>query len=618
MSNKNPDIIRSIEVKYFRSINTARIRSCSKFNIITGPNDVGKSNLLRALNLFFNESNTAGEDIDFEEEFSQKRLEQVRKESVKGKQFIQVSIEFNRGPFFLQSLPERFKVTKTWYRDRYTSEQTDDLAARLKSGKLETTVNKSRSSLTRYLNRINYHYVPAIKDNQIFSDVLGQLQTVLFESSEKSSSSLTDQIALFNRELANQALELRNDFTKSTGIDASISLPSSHSDLFQAFRVKTDGIAGEPVSLDQRGDGIRVRFIPAILNYIGERSSQFHIWGFEEPENSMEFKRAFELCEAMRGEYSKHAQIFVTTHSPAFIDLSKELQTIYVARRVDQSTVFDDINPKSAKTLFDGDAELGIAQELGHVAMLGKLHDQLQEAMRKARAVTETSERLQAELAAIQKPVILTEGSSDVKIIETAWKKLRPGISPPFKVLPCDTLPANDNNEAGGASVLNGALKTIRPDFQHCTIGIFDNDDEGVKAYGLDNNYIDFAEPIPHKQHKNKRGFALLLPHDETRSEFVAMGNLPIEFLFDKQYLDEKIEGIGLEISFAPLTIKFGGKLVKTEVSQEPAHMKLGKNKSWFAERVVPSLPAEAFVHFEPLISGIEALIEKITLEEAG
>lgn len=96
------------------------------------------------------------------------------------------------------------------------------------------------------------------------------------------------------------------------------------------------------------------------------------------------------------------------------------------------------------------------------------------------------------------------------------------------------------------------------------------------------------------------------------------MGNLPIEFLFDKQYLDEKIEGIGLEISFAPLTLKFGGKLVKTEVSQEPAHMKLEKNKSWFAERVVPSLPAEAFVHFEPLISGIEALIEKITLEEAG
>jgi hypothetical protein len=46
--------------------------------------------------------------------------------------------------------------------------------------------------------------------------------------------------------------------------------------------------------------------------------------------------------------------------------------------------------------------------------------------------------------------------------------------------------------------------------------------------------------------------------------------------------------------------------------------MKLEKNKSWFAERVVPSLPAEAFVHFEPLISGIEALIEKITLEEAG
>lgn len=47
-------MIEKIEIQYFRSIYRIVITGVGNINVITGKNDVGKSNVLRALNLFFN------------------------------------------------------------------------------------------------------------------------------------------------------------------------------------------------------------------------------------------------------------------------------------------------------------------------------------------------------------------------------------------------------------------------------------------------------------------------------------------------------------------------------------------------------------------------------------
>ena len=85
-------IIRRVEIKYFRSIYDVTLKECDSLNIFSGRNDVGKSNILRALNLFFNGQTDWRSPLDFGADFSLLRMEQVRKESVKGKQFIQIAI----------------------------------------------------------------------------------------------------------------------------------------------------------------------------------------------------------------------------------------------------------------------------------------------------------------------------------------------------------------------------------------------------------------------------------------------------------------------------------------------------------------------------------------------
>lgn len=65
------------------------------------------------------------------------------------------------------------------------------------------------------------------------------------------------------------------------------------------------------------------------------------IWGFEEPENNLELKFAFELAKTIK-EYSKDIQIFITTHSPAFYALDEDdsdgVNTYFISQASDHCT----------------------------------------------------------------------------------------------------------------------------------------------------------------------------------------------------------------------------------------------------------------------------------------
>ena len=61
--------IKQIRIKNFRSIVDLDI-NVDKMNIFVGLNDAGKSNILKALNLFFNNETEPGCAFDFETDYS--------------------------------------------------------------------------------------------------------------------------------------------------------------------------------------------------------------------------------------------------------------------------------------------------------------------------------------------------------------------------------------------------------------------------------------------------------------------------------------------------------------------------------------------------------------------
>lgn len=470
-------------------------------------------------------------------------------------------------------------------------------------------MTKAEGSLQRFLGSIVFTYVPAIKDRDFFSSVLDELQFVLVNQSNSSTSSLDTELEKFNAELQNTAEELRDEFKKKTGIAARIALPSDYRQLFRAFKVNTDGEFGDHVSLDNRGDGVRVRFLPAIMNYIAERSGKLHIWGFEEPENSMEYRRAFELSQAMGQNYSKNAQIFITTHSPAFIDINDENQAVFLASRSGSDTKLHRLTNQNIDDIKNEDPDIIIANELGHIQLMDSLRQKLEEKILHTEKLQDLAEEKIEELKALQKPVILTEGRNDVKVLQEAWKRLRQNECP-FEIKSCSVVD-DDEGEAGGADQLASCLRSILPDHPHTFIGLFDRDDSGLKAWKLDKNFSQIHSNEDIKSSSSGKAHAMLLPVPEFEPAFKDSHTLCLELMFPETAVRKEIEGNKLSLVPIKIIHKLGAVELKQEDGTKLWQMRVSGNKKYFAEKIVPTLNDDDFKEFDKIFQAAENLIDK-------
>ena len=102
------NLISQIEVTNFRSIKYAKI-DCSAYNLFCGQNDVGKSNILKALNLFFNQETDFKTPFNFSADYNKYALAEAQT-SKKKKQLIRIKITFKK-PDSYRSIP-----TPTYFR----------------------------------------------------------------------------------------------------------------------------------------------------------------------------------------------------------------------------------------------------------------------------------------------------------------------------------------------------------------------------------------------------------------------------------------------------------------------------------------------------------------------
>jgi len=212
------NFIKEINIKYFRSIYSIRLKELNDCIIFSGKNDVGKSNVLKALNLFFNNQTDWQTDFKFYNDFNFQRLSEVREESIKGKQYIQIEIKFRRGSGFQNSLPEEFSVKRTWDRNSSIPKESDDLERKLSKGKINNSNLKIiHRSLTQFLNKVKFEYVPAIKDSRLFSHLLNELQDEIFIQLTKKGEEISGEIAQISSKYSESVTALKTEFKESTG-----------------------------------------------------------------------------------------------------------------------------------------------------------------------------------------------------------------------------------------------------------------------------------------------------------------------------------------------------------------------------------------------------------------
>ncbi len=297
--------IKRIHIKNFRSIVDEMI-TLKDLNCFVGLNDSGKSNVLKALNLFFNGETDFDTPLDFENDYSKlaKRGQKQAKEII-------VELDIVIPDTFKEKGIKRWK--KVW---RSEGVHQDNLSELFSAGSKGLT----------FLSRIQYLYIPAVKSNEYFR---GLLSNVYLSMTQTANSALKDLNEQYSNQLQALTVGLTQQLRSVLKMDSAIQMPSNLSTLFRDLTFSTSDQNVGDISLEHRGDGIKARHIPSILQFIQKNTedarpkksiSGSYIWGFEEPENGVEYLSCFEMAQEFL-LYAKSCQILTTTHSPAFYTL---------------------------------------------------------------------------------------------------------------------------------------------------------------------------------------------------------------------------------------------------------------------------------------------------------
>lgn len=583
------NIISKIEINYFRSIYSVSLNSTNHLNIFVGGNDAGKSNILRALNLFFNNKTELNTAYDFSQDITKYRVEEARE--AKGRITLWIKITF-RNVDNWKSLPNLFYVKKSWDRNG------DVTLTHEKGTKLR--------DISRFLNKMTFNYVPAIRGRDIFSYYLGMVHDCLLNDTKAGLSAASLALTM----TINDAVDEMSENIKSQlGFESKIELPQNFRDLFEALDFSTKfGVFDIP--LQKRGDGIQAQHIPHILDFIAKQDTKHHIWAYEEPENSLEMSNAFKLAEQFENKFSKENQIFITTHSPAFYDLTSEK----VSKWFVTAEQYRDTKHLSSRAHLvsaedrEPDERLGIAELVKQKAKEIYLSHEVLEGNLK---------RLEDEIKDYVKPVLVTEGKFDVLILTTAWAKLYPDIEMPFDITSCSAGGIRGQEEAG-AKQLQTYLDSILSAEEKIRIGIFDADNAGRDYFQRLRKYNNINGAT--KVHDNKKAYAILLPKPSNdQDEYWATNNICIEFLFTKEYLtDSYVQRVyrgadGKDVSEQQAKI-LDERFEETELEKLGSIFKLdykinNNRKKLFAQKKVPNFPVEAFGMFSQLFKYIKELL---------
>jgi len=595
------DIINRIEISYFRSLYKIDLRGVKDLNIISGSNDAGKSNVLKALNLFFNGFTDWSQTIDFYSDINKSRLMEVRSESVKGKQIIWIAITFDTPDSYSGSLPSSVRVKKKW--DRYNEERVDtNIDTKEKHGDLPSSESVANRFLSRFLNKIEFEYIPAVRDEEFRRHLLRRLQDHILETQE-GDEKLSETVSNLADHIDPRINKLRKDFERITGIESSISPPDDITSLFQAFNVSTSYGDDHQVPLEQRGDGIQSQYLLSVLRHICSTDNKYHIWAFEEPENSLEYRRVKGLSEDLKDDCSD-SQIFVTTHSPALINIEGEGYEILRAYKEDENTQISNV--------FDSE----LKEDIGIEKIKSDTYEDYKSKVEKIEKLEEEIEKVEDS----NRHEIIAEGKTDAKILKKAFEK-RVDEEMEVKFRSVDPIPDDIDESAGGAHPLFMFIETVDPSDECKKIAVFDNDSKGISKFeSLSNNFDEVEGNVRVKKHINNKAYAILLPRPEFRSDDEGV---MIEKMFTDEVMRERTDnGRGLEFESTTLDgVKLSnGDFVEFDelevdegelASIEGLGDLMGEEeniiggKSAFAEEVVPTLSSDKFRAFDPLFETI-------------
>ena len=315
--------IEKIEISKFRSFGENEKIEPFDYNVFSGSNDSGKSNVLKALNLFFNNQtdfNTSyNSDSDFNKWF--------RDNKIRGQRNISIKITFSKGKYLDTGGINNGFIAEKIYADAGGID--------IKFYKLNGDEIKSDTHAVSYkrandviAGKTKFVYIPTVRDIRFRENIQRQIENIAESTDERyKNKNLQQAFSKFEEGLIAQLNDLKKTVKNNMNIDVDTTINFGALLESMGFKTKDNikiskrgkGTEIQEINLKNRGEGIQMHFFSLLLWFISKNDKKHnYIWGYEEPEVAFEMKRQFQLADIFQKEISKDVQIFVTTHSPAF------------------------------------------------------------------------------------------------------------------------------------------------------------------------------------------------------------------------------------------------------------------------------------------------------------
>ncbi len=408
-------VIKRVRIEKFRSIHKSDIE-CSQITTFSGRNNSGKSNVLKALNLFFNDEVSYDSSYDHSRDFNIAFTGHMP-----GKREIVVTVDFvGVGS---AALSKDFSITRRFSSDgpgpfEYHSTNLSVEQKLYPHDGGEPDGNTVRQ-FTTFKNKVSYIYIPAVRDKAFVARLFKLFELAIAGSSKQT---FDDSLSALNSVLEGKSKSINEKFKLMMNLSTRARLSTSPSDVLDSIGIEVDsGISvkkhsGEEqkqfVDLFSTGDGILMSYVPYFLDYIAhEQGNKYFIWGFEEPENSLEYSKTQELADKFAEDFTDKAQIFITTHSPAFINLADRPQVmsyrVFVKpddkKRVSQ--VLSISQMQLALFQAQGSQRDLLASEIGMTELAKEIEERIVE-------VQKQEDVLREQLADVTRPAVFSEGNN--------------------------------------------------------------------------------------------------------------------------------------------------------------------------------------------------------------
>lgn len=441
--------ITGVQIQRYRAFDKRTSIPIAGMTVVTGPNNLGKSTVLSALEIFFSvvsprpEKRMARNTLyAFEKDYPK------RYEGKSGRRWpteILVTFELDTGEIesiaaaATEAPPSVFcvKVAFKW-NERLNAFRPAIEVEDVSSDKVVIAIKDWLK------NEVRYVYIPATRNMQdfgrgAFSELIsGALNRVSrskqrLQAIERLFEDVKSEIAAVESELVE---ELKQYLPSVKGMHFAIE-DWNLERLVSVANVEIDD--GAKTLLQQKGDGFKSLFAISLLQYISkQRYGKNLVFGIEEPEAHLHSSAIYEIKSTLRS-LSSSFQVIITTHSPILIQRD-DIPANVIVESVDSSEFSS--KTRSAQNLTEIRKSLGI-----------RAHENMTTA----------------------EVVLVVEGASEETALPSILGTINPSLVDAFSSGRVRVL------SAGGASNIPSVVRALARDAATCLVFV-DSDSEGTTA----------------------------------------------------------------------------------------------------------------------------------------